>query len=223
MPIRVIVHDRQTLTLIGVRMILEAEPDIELAGESRDEGRLVALAAERRPDVVLLGLPVDDGEAAGVVRSVVDGGGRTGVVVMAPSPHEGSLLELLRAGVRGVVGKESAPSEIVRAIRVVASGGAVLTSAVTGHLLDWVARVPVATTVTPSLLEVLSDRERHVLELVADGLSDAEAAEELHVSMATVRSHVHHISAKLGLSGRAQLVAFAYRQGLVAGTPVGGG
>ncbi|MFC4906987.1 LuxR C-terminal-related transcriptional regulator [Actinomadura gamaensis] len=224
MTVRVIVLDRQALTRLGVRMILEAEPDLELVAEARTGRELVPLVAERRPDIVLVGLPLAEGEASELVRNLVaDGGRRPGVVVMAASAHEASLLETLRAGVRGVVGKDCPPHEIVRAIRVVASGGAVLTSAVTGQLLDWVARVPVATSVRPAVAEALSDRERHVLELVAGGLSDTEIAEELHVSTATVRSHVHHITAKLGVPGRAQVVAFAFRQGLVAGEPAGRG
>ncbi|MDL4777567.1 LuxR C-terminal-related transcriptional regulator [Actinomadura xylanilytica] len=217
MPVRVIVHDRQTFTLLGVRAVFEPERDIEIAGETRSARHLVSLVREHGPDVVLIGLPLSDLDVLELVRRVLEAGRPPvpGVVVMAAPKYEGSLLDALRAGVRGVAGKESPPSELVRTVRAVAAGGAVLTATMTGHLLDWAARVPVASGVRASVVAALSGRERRVLELVSRGLSDAEVAAELHVSTATVRSHMHHVTAKLGMSGRTQVVAFAYRQGLM--------
>lgn len=225
MPIRVIVYDQQTLTLLGVRAIFEPERDLEIVGETRDARRLPALVRERRPDAVLVGLPLPDLEVLELVRRVLAAGNGDGpsLVVMASPKHEGSLLDALRAGVRGVASKESPPSELVRTVRAVAAGGAVLTATMTGHLLDWAARVPMASAVRDAVVERLSERELRVLELVSSGLSDAEVAAELHVSTATVRSHMHHVTVKLGMSGRTQVVAFAYRQGLMAEEPAKGG
>ncbi|GAA4236716.1 response regulator transcription factor [Actinomadura meridiana] len=223
MAVRLIVHDQQPLTLLGVRAILEAERDIEVIRETRDTHQLVALSREHGPDVVLVGLPLPDTDLLDLVRRILrDGTGYApGVVMMTTPTHEDSLLDALRAGVRGVASKESPPSELVRTIRAVAAGGAVLTSTMTRHLLDWASRVPVASTVRTSVVDALSRRERTVLELVSSGMSDEEVAAELHVSTATVRSHIHHITSKLGMSGRAQAVAFAYRQGLVVEAPTG--
>lgn len=218
MAVRVIVYDQQTLTLLGVRSILDHERDIELVAETRSTRHLVALAREHAPDVVLVGLPLAGGNVLDLVRRILDTGAGAAprMVVLTAPTHEDSLLDALRAGVRGVASKESPPAELVRTIRTVAAGGAVLTSTMTNHLLDWASRVPVATGAGASAVDALSERERTVLELVSSGLSDAEVAAELHVSTATVRSHVHNITAKLGMSGRTQAVAFAYRQGLMA-------
>lgn len=220
MPIRVIVYDQQTLTLVGVRAIFQPERDIEIVGETRKTRHLLSMVREHDADVVLVGLPVPDLDILELVKHVREAGGGTApsVVVMSAPKHEGSLLDALRAGVRGVASKESPPSELVRTVRAVAAGGAVLTATMTSHLLDWAARVPVASAVRAPAVDALSERERRVLELVSSGLSDAEVAAELHVSTATVRSHMHHVTAKLGMSGRTQVVAFAYRQGLMEET-----
>ncbi|WP_165494912.1 LuxR C-terminal-related transcriptional regulator [Actinomadura roseirufa] len=219
MAVRVIAYDQQTLTLLGVRAILEPERDIDLVGDTRSARHLVSLAREHRPDVVLVGLPLAGADLLDFVGRELPSVGRPAprVIVLTSPKHEGALLDALRAGVRGVAGKESPPSELVRTVRAVAAGGAVLTSTMTRHLLDWASRVPVASEVRASAVSMLSDRERRVLELVSSGLSDAEVSAQLHVSTATVRSHMHHITAKLGMSGRTQVVAFAYRQGLIAG------
>ncbi|HEU5023894.1 MAG TPA: response regulator transcription factor [Spirillospora sp.] len=222
MPVRVIVYDQQTLTLVGVRAVFEPERDIEIVGETRTTRHLLSVVREHDADLVLVGLPMPDLDVLDLVGRVREAaGGRTApsVVVMAAPKHEGALLDALRAGVRGVASKESPPSELVRTVRAVAAGGAVLTATMTSHLLDWAARVPVASTVQAPVVDTLSERERRVLELVSSGLSDTEVAAELHVSTATVRSHMHHITAKLGMSGRTQVVAFAYRQGLMAEEP----
>ncbi|RKS77044.1 DNA-binding NarL/FixJ family response regulator [Actinomadura pelletieri DSM 43383] len=221
MTVRVLVHDQQTLTLLGVRTVLEAERDIEVVRETRDARRLVALTREHAPDVVLVGLPLQGTDVLDLVRRILDEGEERapGVIVMTTPTHEDSLLDALRAGVRGVASKESPPSELVHTIRSVAAGGAVLTSTMTRHLLEWASRVPMASRAQNSVVDALSRRERTVLELVSSGMSDEEVAAELHVSTATVRSHIHHITSKLGMSGRTQVVAFAYRQGLVVEAP----
>jgi DNA-binding NarL/FixJ family response regulator len=216
MRVRVIVCDQQALTLLGVRSVLESEPDIELLRETSSVGELLTLARELGPDVVVLGMPIAGADVLSTVRQLIQArhGTPLGLILMTAGTDEVLLLEALRAGVRGVASKEHEPAELVRAIRAVAAGEAVLTTTMTRHLLDWAARVPVATIARP-LLDRLSHRERTVLEMVSNGLSDAEVAAALHVSVATVRSHMHHVTSKLELSGRAQAVAFAYRHGLV--------
>jgi DNA-binding NarL/FixJ family response regulator len=217
MRVQVIVCDQQALTLLGVRSVLEPEPDIELLRETSSVGELLTLARELGPDVVVLGMPIAGADVLSTVRQLIQArhGTPLGLILMTAGTDEALLLEALRAGVRGVASKEHEPAELVRAIRAVAAGEAVLTTTMTRHLLDWAARVPVATIARRPLLDRLSHRERTVLEMVSNGLSDAEVAAALHVSVATVRSHMHHVTSKLELSGRAQAVAFAYRHGLV--------
>src|SRR6266699_778222 len=219
MSIRVLLADDQPLLRTGFRMILEAEPDIEVVGEAGDGESAVRLARRERPDVVLMDIrmPVMDGVRATRELAREDG---VRVLILTTFHLDEYVVEALRAGASGFLLKDVPATELTGAIRVVAAGDAVVAPAVTRRLLDRFAhRLPSAQAgegaPAPSALEALTDRELGVLRLVARGLSNAEVAAELVVTETTVKTHVHHLLTKLGLRDRVQLVVVAYEAGLV--------
>ncbi|MFD9941264.1 response regulator transcription factor [Nonomuraea sp. NPDC059023] len=221
MGIRILTCDRHTLVLAGVRAFLSREPDIQIVGEARDGVEAIKQARKSQPDVVLLGVSDDLADLTGLVHKLTAFGldSSPRVLLMAAPEHESRLLDVLRAGARGVVGKDSTASELGRAVRAVAAGHACLTPSMTRRLLDWAMTAGPGSTQVPVEAARLTGREREVLAMLAKGLTDGDIAAMLRLSKATVRSHVHHMAAKLGVSGRAQAVAFAFRHGLVASLP----
>ncbi len=218
MNIRVLLCDEQTVVLEGLRAILDRQSDLRVVGETRSVREVVKLASELQPDIVLLGLPSEHLNLGVPVNELLSNADKDAlhIVALAASERQQGLLDALQAGVRGIVDKESPPSELLRSIRAVAAGEAALTPAITRRLLEWaLAKNPVHTE-PPVPVGALSAREIAVLELLAQGASDDEVAEMLHVSKPTVRSHVHNLLGKLGLRSRCQAVAYAYRHGLVA-------
>jgi DNA-binding NarL/FixJ family response regulator len=217
--IRVLLADDQPLLRTGFRMILEAEPDIEVVGEAGDGETAVRLARRERPDVVLMDIrmPVMDGVAATRELTREDG---VRVLILTTFHLDEYVVEALRAGASGFLLKDVPAPELTAAIRVVASGEAVVAPAVTRRLLDRFAhrlpstRQPQAPS-ADARLAGLTEREVAVLRLVARGLSNAEVAAELVVTETTVKTHVHHLLTKLGLRDRVQLVVAAYEAGLV--------
>jgi DNA-binding NarL/FixJ family response regulator len=216
--IRVLLADDQPLLRTGFRMILEAEPDIEVVGEAGDGEAAVRLARRERPDVVLMDIrmPVMDGVAATRELTLEDG---LRVLILTTFHLDEYVVEALRAGASGFLLKDVPAAELTAAIRVVASGEAVVAPAVMRRLLDRFAhRLPSSDAeapAAPARLQTLTDRELAVLRLVARGLSNAEVAAELVVTETTVKTHVHHLLTKLGLRDRVQLVVVAYDAGLV--------
>jgi DNA-binding NarL/FixJ family response regulator len=210
-PLRVVVVDDQEMMRAGFRMILEAQGDIEVVGEAGDGAAGVELARRTRPDVVLMDIrmPVMDGVEA--TRRLP--GQR--VVILTTFHLDEYVVEALRAGAGGFLLKDAPPEELVRAVRSVAAGDALLSPAVTRRLLDRVIpRLPGHPAPPPPGLRELTARERDVLRLVAQGLSNAEIAAELVVSEATVKTHVSHVLQKLELRDRVQAVVLAYDVGL---------
>ncbi|MFE0591925.1 LuxR C-terminal-related transcriptional regulator [Micromonospora echinospora] len=213
--IRLLVCDAQALFVTGIRTLLAGSADVRLIGEAKDASQVVALAKARRPDVVMLGLPLVEGELLPTVAQLQGPGEpfTPAILVMATSSDEDELLEAVRAGVRGVVSRTCSGADLVRDVRAVASGRAVLAPSMAARLVE-LAAGPGPAAERPVNQAALTPREAEVLTLVAQGLSDTAIAKVLWVSKVTVRSHIHRTIAKLGMTTRAQAVAYYYQNGL---------
>ncbi|MEV0108299.1 response regulator transcription factor [Nocardia sp. NPDC050799] len=215
MPITVLVVDDQELMRVGLKMVLGAHPDIEVVGEADNGATAVARAAELTPDVVLMDvrMPVVDGVTATGRILEADHGSR--VLVMTTFDLDEHALGALRAGASGFLLKDTPPEDLISAIRSVAAGDAVVSPKVTKRLLDRLIAEEPTPSRDPGILEVLTAREREVLEQIAAGRSNAEIAGQLFLSEATVKTHVGRVLTKLGLRDRVQAVVLAYETGVV--------
>jgi DNA-binding NarL/FixJ family response regulator len=215
MSISVVVADDQELVRTGFQVILDSEPDIEVVGEAGDGREAIEVAKQLNPDVVLMDIrmPVLDGLAA--TRKIVTGpDSKPRVLILTTFDLDEYVYEALRSGASGFMLKDNPADQLITAIRVVAEGEALLAPQITRRLISQFARSR-PSTARPEQLQVLTDRETEVLELVARGLSNPEIASELHVAETTVRTHVGHLLTKLGLRDRVQVVVLAYETGLV--------
>jgi DNA-binding NarL/FixJ family response regulator len=223
MTISVLIADDQALMRAGFRMILEAEPDLELVGEAADGREAVAEAGRLRPDVVLMDVRMPEMDGIEATRRLLDGNGHTKVVMLTTFDMDEYVYEALRAGASGFLIKDVPPEQLVAGIRSVASGDSLLAPSVTRRLIqEFVRRPPDALRPPPPELHRLTARELDVLRMMASGLSNTEIATEFFVSETTVKTHVAHVLAKLGLRDRVHAVVFAYESGLVqpgSGTP----
>ncbi|MGY1621376.1 response regulator [Geodermatophilus sp. SYSU D00965] len=219
MTIRVVLVDDQAMVRTGLRMVLAAEPDIEVVGEAADGAAGVQVVTDTRPDVVLLDvrMPGMDGLEAG--RRIVAADLPTRVVVLTTFDEDEYVAAALRAGVSGFLLKVAPPEDLVAAVRTVAAGHGLLDPAVTLRVIESFAAAPAPDPARAGALAQLTERETDVLALVAAGLSNAEIAARLYLGEATVKTHVSRVLLKLGLRDRVQAVAFAYESGLV--TPGG--
>ncbi|MBO0818595.1 MAG: response regulator transcription factor [Actinobacteria bacterium] len=222
MVIRILLADDQPLVRTGFRMILDAEPDMEVIAEAGDGADAVRQARQLRPDVVVMDIrmPVQDGIAA---TAEIAAAGHARVLVLTTFHVDEHVVGALRAGASGFLLKDAHADRLLEAIRVVHAGDAIVDPAVTRKLLDqFVHRLPAPcearAAATADRLTGTTGREREVLALVARGLSNAEIAAELVVTETTVKTHVHHLLTKLGARDRVQLVVLAYEAGL-AGQP----
>ncbi len=220
MTISVLVVDDQALIRTAFASLVDSEEDMHVVGEGADGLQAVQLAGTLRPDVVLMDvrMPVLDGIEA--TRRITAGGGSNDprVLILTTFDLDEYVFEALRAGASGFLLKSRPLEELLSAIRVVAEGEALLAPSVTRRLIaHFVERAP-ARERAPEGLAELTEREREVLTLVAQGLSNAELCGSLHVSMATVKTHVSRILTKLGARDRTQLVVLAYESGLVSAT-----
>ena len=219
MTTRVLLVDDQELVRTGFRMILSDEADIEVVGEAANGGEAVEAAARLAPDVIVMDvrMPLMDGTEA--TRQIVAAGGDLGprILVLTTFDADEHVVDALRAGASGFLLKDVTPPDFVKAIRVVASGEALIAPSVTRRLLDRFARLPVGadSAEEDARLGSVTEREREVLKLVAHGLSNHEIAERLTLAEPTVKTHVSHLLLKLDLRDRAQLVMLAYETGLV--------
>ncbi|MCW2705253.1 MAG: putative sensory transduction protein [Blastococcus sp.] len=218
MSIRVLLADDQALLRTGFRMILQAQPDLDVVGEAVDGADAVRQVQALQPDVVLMDvrMPVMDGVQA--TAAIAADGGPARVLILTTFDLDEYAFAALRAGASGFLLKDVPPAELAGAIRAVAAGDAVVSPRITRHLLD---RVSLHTpdrgggrTPTESMLAPLTDREREVFGEVARGLSNAEIAARLYLSEATVKTHITRVLAKLRLRDRVQVVIFAYEHRL---------
>lgn len=213
-PIRILVVDDHALVRTGFRMILEAEPGIEVAGEASDGLEAVAAVARLRPDVVLMDVRMPNLDGIAATRRILESGSEARVLVLTTFDLDEYVYEALRAGASGFLLKDVPPERLVAGIRAVAAGESLLAPAITKRLIEsYVQRK--ATPPADSKLEQLTSREREVLGLVARGLSNSEIAAAVVVSETTIKTHVAHILAKLDLRDRVQAVVYAYECGLV--------
>ena len=212
------IADDQALVRTGFRMILDAEPDIEVSGEAPDGYEAVELARRSRPDIVLMDIrmPRLDGVEATRRLAGPSAAAPVKVLILTTFDLDEYVVEALRAGASGFMLKDVPAEKLVEGIRVIAGGDALLAPSITRRLLDrFASRLPPADARLPEMLSALTDRERDVLKLVARGLSNSEIAERLFVSETTVKTHVSRLLMKLGIRDRVQAVVLAYETGLV--------
>ena len=213
----VLIADDQALVRVGLRKILETDPETAVAGEASDGEDAIAEARRLRPDVVLMDIrmPVLDGIEA--TRRIVAGRSATRVLILTTFGLDTYVFDALRAGASGFMLKDAPPEEIAAAVRIVASGEALLAPAVTRAVIEEFARrEPPPEPTAPPALDELTPREREVLDLLARGLSNPEICARLVISEATAKTHVARILQKLDLRDRVQAVIYAYESGLVA-------
>lgn len=220
--VRVLLADDQALVRAGFRMILESEPDIEVVDEAADGQAAVALTRRLQPDVVLMDIRMPGLDGLEATRQLLAPGPATSgdrdaprIIVLTTFDLDEYLYAALQAGACGFLLKDVSADQLIVAVRTVRAGDALLAPSITRRLVERFARPPVSTPRDPATLAKLTPREYEVLGFVARGMSNAEIAESLVLSEATVKSHVANLLSKLHLRNRAQAVVLAYESGLV--------
>jgi DNA-binding NarL/FixJ family response regulator len=223
MSATVLLADDQPLLRMGFRMVLESQDDMEVVGEAADGLEALALTTELTPDVVLMDVRMPGMDGIEATRRIVDQGLPSRVLILTTFDLDEYAHAALRAGASGFLLKDALPNDLLSGIRAVASGDAVVAPSVTRRLLDTYAhrlQLDSEDELNPEPhLQALTPREREVLLKVAHGLSNSEIAAALHLTEATVKTHVGRILAKLRMRDRVQLVVFAYDIGLVRPSP----
>ena len=217
-PVRVLLADDQTLLRATFRLLIDAQDDMEVVGEAANGHQAVELARTLQADIVLMDIRMPDLDGVAATRLIAENEDLAGVKVLILTTFEVEeyVVEALRAGASGFLGKGVEPAQLLDAIRLVADGEALLSPAATRGLISrFLARPEPGSPADPAALSTLTSRELEVLRLVAAGLSNREIAEQLFVSQATVKTHANHAMTKLGARDRAQLVVIAYETGLV--------
>jgi DNA-binding NarL/FixJ family response regulator len=219
MTIRVLIADDQALIRAGFRVLVDSAPDLEVVGEATTGREAVELVRSTRADVVLMDIrmPELDGLEATRLISADDDLAGVKVLILTTFEVDEYVLQALRAGASGFLGKGVGPGELLAAIRTVAQGDSLLSSKATRGLIAQFLSQPSTTSATPESLDVLTPRELEIVALVATGLSNDEIAAQLFVSPLTAKTHVNRAMMKLGARDRAQLVVIAYQSGLVSG------
>jgi DNA-binding NarL/FixJ family response regulator len=222
-PVRVLVVDDQELVRAGFCVILEAADDITVVGEAANGLQAVAAVAAAAPDVVLMDVRMPEMDGLEATR-LITGGARAGgpkVVMLTTFDLDDYVYEALRAGASGFLLKDAPRHDLIAAVRAAVAGNALLAPSVTRRLIEAFSRRPPEAAPSPTRLASLTARERDILLLLARGRTNAEIAAELFVSEATVKTHIGHLLAKLGLRDRVQAVILAYETGLIVpGEPI---
>ena len=217
MSVRVVIADDQALVRAGFKMILEAEPEIEVVGEAEDGVEAVELIKRLKPDVALMDIRMPRLNGLEATRQITNGAGDvpTRVLVLTTFDLNEYVYEALRAGASGFLLKDVPSEQLVAGIHVVARGEALLAPSITRRLIEEFAKNQPVERATPKEVEELTAREMEVFKLIARGMSNAEVAAELIVSETTVKTHVARILMKLHLRDRVQAVVYAYESGLI--------
>ena len=218
MSIRVLLADDQALVRSGFRLILETREDLEVVGEAEDGREAVELARRLRPDVILMDVRMPEVDGVEATRRLTALGSPARVLILTTFDLDEYVYEAIRAGASGFLLKDVQPAQLVEAVRVVAAGEALLAPTVTRRLLDYFAGQLPSSKPPPELAR-LTERELEILTLMADGLSNAELAEQLFLSETTVKTHVSSVLRKLELRDRVQAVVLAYRAGVARPRP----
>ncbi len=216
--IRVLLADDQALLRAGFRVLLDSAPDIEVVGEAGDGAQACALARQARADVVLMDIRMPDVDGLEATRRIGSDEDLAGVKILILTTFETDeyVYQALQAGASGFLVKDTEPTELLQAVRVIARGDALLSPGITRRLIADIAARPQRPTTALAALSELTDREREVMALVATGLTNDEIAAKLYLSPLTVKTHVSRTMLKLGARDRAQLVVIAYQTGLVS-------
>ena len=217
MKIRVLIADDQALVRSGFRLIIESRGDLEVVGEAENGEQAVRLAAELDPDVILLDIRMPNLDGIEATKAIVASGARARILVLTTFDLDEYVYGAIRAGASGFLLKDVRPPDLIDAIRLVAAGNALLGPTVTRRLLTRFAESPGSPDGSAdAALASLTDRERVILRLLAEGLSNAEIAGRLVVSETTVKTHVSNLLRKLHVRDRVQAVVVAYQTGIVA-------
>jgi DNA-binding NarL/FixJ family response regulator len=222
MTIRVLLVDDQTLVREGFAQILSKDPDIEVAGQAGTGAEAIDLVRDVNPDVVFMDIRMPEMDGLEATRRILsDRRTRdTKVVILTTFEADEYVFTALADGASGFLLKDIEPDELRKAVKVAAAGEALLSPSVTRRLVEEYASSPTRPALDPGMLDILTDREREVMELVAEGLSNREISERLYLSPATVKTHVSRVLTKLNARDRAQLVVLAYETGLtIPGRP----
>jgi DNA-binding NarL/FixJ family response regulator len=213
----VLLVDDQALVRSGFRMLVEAQDDMEVVGEAADGLEAVSEAERSRPDIVLMDIRMPRMDGIEATRRITDpdSGLASRVLILTTYDLDEYVFRGLRAGASGFLLKDVSPEDLVRAIRVISEGESLLSPSVTRRLIEEFVQMPEAQGTSANELAALTDREREVLELMGRGLANREIADRLFLSMATVKTHVNRVFAKLGIRDRAQAVVLAYESGVV--------
>jgi DNA-binding NarL/FixJ family response regulator len=213
--ISVLIADDQDLIRKGLRMLLEAEPDLQVVGEASDGGQALAQARRLDPDVILMDVRMPGLDGIQATAQLAQAGSRARILMLTTFNFDEYVYHAMKAGASGFLLKDATREQLTGAIRAICAGETLLAPAITRRLIEDFCSGPAPGTPAGSAAGSLSEREREVVRLVAAGLSNAEIAAQLYLSEATIKSHITRILARLGLRDRVQIAVYAYENGIV--------